>query len=245
MSSRGRGGKFNKAKRGGGKHFSRDLQPLDKEGNVLGMWRDPNDKISEASTSEDESSSATDSGEEGPSQGSGGQELTREQRKEVARLKKQAAIARKNKKAAEVGDMPTDSSEEEEDDMPANPNHSAKARAQARGADGANGEVKKAGDTSNLSRREREAIEKEKARQAYERKRAAGETEEARADLERLRLVRKQREEAAARKKAEQEEREEREKANEEERRKREEKLRAAAMGGAAAGPKAKGKGKK
>jgi hypothetical protein len=40
MSSagRGRGGKFNKVKRGGGKKFSRDLQPLNADGEVVGMW---------------------------------------------------------------------------------------------------------------------------------------------------------------------------------------------------------------
>jgi hypothetical protein len=35
---RGRGGKFNKVKRGGGKKFSRDLQPLNADGEVVGMW---------------------------------------------------------------------------------------------------------------------------------------------------------------------------------------------------------------
>lgn len=39
MAPRGRGGKFSKPTRGGGKHFSRDVQPLDKDGNPLGMWR--------------------------------------------------------------------------------------------------------------------------------------------------------------------------------------------------------------
>jgi hypothetical protein len=40
MSSagRGRGGKFNKVRRGGGKKFSRDLQPLNADGEVVGMW---------------------------------------------------------------------------------------------------------------------------------------------------------------------------------------------------------------
>ena len=37
-AGRGRGGKFNKVKRGGGKKFSRDLQPLNAEGEVVGMW---------------------------------------------------------------------------------------------------------------------------------------------------------------------------------------------------------------
>lgn len=37
-SARGRGGKFNKIKRGGGKKFSRDLQPINADGEVMGMW---------------------------------------------------------------------------------------------------------------------------------------------------------------------------------------------------------------
>ncbi|XP_043242043.1 28 kDa heat- and acid-stable phosphoprotein-like isoform X2 [Amphibalanus amphitrite] len=48
-----------------------------------------------------------------------------------------------------------------------------------------------------LSRREREAIEKEKARQHYQKLHAQGKTAEAQADLARLAIIRKQREEAA------------------------------------------------
>uniref|UniRef100_A0A5S6QMW4 PP28 domain-containing protein n=1 Tax=Trichuris muris TaxID=70415 RepID=A0A5S6QMW4_TRIMR len=50
---------------------------------------------------------------------------------------------------------------------------------------------------AEMSRREREAVEKERARQHYLALHAAGKTEEARADLARLALIRKQREEAA------------------------------------------------
>ncbi len=48
-----------------------------------------------------------------------------------------------------------------------------------------------------LSRREREEIEKQKAKAHYQKMHAAGKTEEARADLARLAIIRKQREEAA------------------------------------------------
>jgi len=51
-----------------------------------------------------------------------------------------------------------------------------------------------------LTRREREAIEKEQARQKYEKLHAEGKTDEARADLARLAIVKKQREEAAKKK---------------------------------------------
>lgn len=48
-----------------------------------------------------------------------------------------------------------------------------------------------------LSRREREELEKQKAKATYARLHAAGKTEDARADLARLALIKKQREEAA------------------------------------------------
>ncbi|XP_012556287.1 28 kDa heat- and acid-stable phosphoprotein isoform X1 [Hydra vulgaris] len=66
--------------------------------------------------------------------------------------------------------------------------------------------MKKAGEITSdapkpeLSRREREAIEKEQARLRYEKLHAEGKTDEARADLARLAIVRKQREEAAKKK---------------------------------------------
>ncbi|EDX01198.1 28 kDa heat- and acid-stable phosphoprotein [Drosophila yakuba] len=66
------------------------------------------------------------------------------------------------------------------------------------GPPGAGGQPK-----PELSRREREQIEKQKARQRYEKLHAAGKTTEAKADLARLALIRQQREEAAAKREAE------------------------------------------
>ena len=54
-----------------------------------------------------------------------------------------------------------------------------------------------------LSRREREELEKAKAKANYQKLHAAGKTDEARADLARLAIIRKQREEAAAKRDAE------------------------------------------
>ncbi|XP_004518423.1 28 kDa heat- and acid-stable phosphoprotein [Ceratitis capitata] len=54
-----------------------------------------------------------------------------------------------------------------------------------------------------LTRREREQIEKQKARARYEQLHAAGKTTEAKADLARLALIRQQRAEAAAKREAE------------------------------------------
>lgn len=213
-SARGRGGKFNKAKRGGGKHFSRDLQPLNAEGEVMGMWGEQPAKVEEES-SEEESSSEESSDEDGdkPKQ----EDMTREQRREAAKARKQAAIAKKSQKVPEAGDLPT-SDESSDDDMPANPNHTAKARTQAAKApvdpDAAPAAAKGKGkqDTSQLSRREREALEKQQAKERYDKLHAEGKTEQARADLERLKLVRERREAEAERKKAEAEERAELEK---------------------------------
>jgi hypothetical protein len=179
--------------------------------------------------------------------------MTREQRREAAKLKKQRAIARKNAKQAAPGDMPSseeESSEDDDEDMPANPNHTAKSRSQASkvpsaaagpapSARGGGGE-----DMANLSRREREALQAQQARERYQKLHAEGKTDEARADLARLKLVKERREAEAARKQAEKEEREERERNKENE---REAKLRAAAMGGTGAkkADAAKGKAKK
>lgn len=55
-----------------------------------------------------------------------------------------------------------------------------------------------------LSRREREEIEKQKAKAHYQRLHAAGRTTEAKEDLARLAIIRKQREEAAKRREEEQ-----------------------------------------
>ena len=60
-----------------------------------------------------------------------------------------------------------------------------------------------------LSRREREEIDKAKAKANYQKMHAAGKTDEARADLARLAIIRKQREEAAAKRDAEKKAKEE------------------------------------
>jgi len=54
-----------------------------------------------------------------------------------------------------------------------------------------------AGGPQNLSRREREEIEKQQAKIRYQQLHVQGKTDEARADLARLALIKKQREEAA------------------------------------------------
>ncbi len=51
-------------------------------------------------------------------------------------------------------------------------------------------------DETQLSRREREEIEKQRARENYARLHAQGKTDQARADLARLAIIKQQREEA-------------------------------------------------
>ncbi|XP_027217980.2 28 kDa heat- and acid-stable phosphoprotein [Penaeus vannamei] len=65
------------------------------------------------------------------------------------------------------------------------------------------------GGKPQLSRREREEIEKQRATAHYRKMHAEGKTEEARADLARLALIRQQREEAAKKKEEERKAKEE------------------------------------
>ena len=84
---------------------------------------------------------------------------------------------------------------------------------------------------SQLSRREREALQAQQAKERYQKLHAEGKTDEAKADLARLSLIREKREIEAARKKAEKEEREEAEKKRLEGMDEKERKKREAAMG--------------
>ena len=191
----------------GGKHFSRDLRPLDADGNEIDMWsadakkKGSSDEDSEED-SEEEESEEEDSDDAGPStQSQSAAELSREERRKEKKARKDAAIAR-SKKPVEVGDLPPSDSEEEEedDDMPANPNHSRKARNQTKvvsPVEEATEGVEKMSVAP--SRREREAIEAAAAKERYRKLHEAGKTDEAKADLARLKLIREKREIEAAR----------------------------------------------
>lgn len=176
------------------------------------MWAvDPNkkdDDSDEEESSEEESSEEEeedDSGEEsgaGPSQEQT-QEQSREARKAEKKARKEAAIARQKAKTVEVGDLPSsdedESESDEDDDMPANPNHSKKARKQA----ASSGVDEITDGVENLqaapSRREREALEAAAAKERHIRLTAQGKTDESRADLERLKEIRERRALDAAR----------------------------------------------
>ncbi|OIW26478.1 hypothetical protein CONLIGDRAFT_683455 [Coniochaeta ligniaria NRRL 30616] len=249
-NSRGRGGKFKKYTRGGGKHFSRDLRPLDADGNEISMWASGQKKKDESSEEEssEEESSEEESDDAGP--GASAAALSREERKKEKAAKKAAAVARAKAASVQVGDLPPSGSEEEssddEADMPANPNHSKAARSQTKvvqqtsaAVDEATDKVKKLAVSGTMNRKERESAEAAEAKERYRKLHEAGKTDEAKADLARLRLIREKREQEAARKQAEKEEREADAAAKKAEIDAKEAKKREAAMG-----PTAKGKGK-
>lgn len=99
--------------------------------------------------------------------------------------------------------------------MPANPNHSKAARNQASAPPvsaeeategiknldvGGKGTPTKGKPVAELSRREREALQAQQAKERYQKLHEAGKTDEAKADLARLAVIREKREAEAARK---------------------------------------------
>ncbi|KAH8903680.1 hypothetical protein BR93DRAFT_177077 [Coniochaeta sp. PMI_546] len=210
-NSRGRGGKFKKYTRG--KHFSRDLRPLDADGNEISMWasgaQKKKDESSEEESEEEESSEEEEESDDaGP--GASTAALSREERKKEKAAKKAAAVARAKAASVQVGDLPPSESEESSDedaDMPANPNHSKAARSQTKvvqqtsaAVEEATDKVKKLAVSGTMNRKERESAEAAEAKERYRKLHEAGKTDEAKADLARLRLIREKREQEAARK---------------------------------------------
>ncbi|KAI1117680.1 hypothetical protein F5Y14DRAFT_401516 [Nemania sp. NC0429] len=240
-NSRGRGGKFKKFTRGGGKHFSRDLRPLDADGNEVSMWsnnaqrKKDDEHDDDDDDSEEDDDESDDDDEAGPSQAQ--QELTREERKLAKKAQKDAAAARRQKGQVQVGDLPSEEEEEDEDDdMPANPNHTKASRQQTKAAppsvdDAAQAVSKLSVNPTTMSRREREALEKQQAAERYRKLHAEGKTDEAKADMARLQLIREKRAADAARKQAEKEEKDAQEKERLQEREAKEAKRREAALG--------------
>lgn len=100
--------------------------------------------------------------------------------------------------------------------MPANPNHTAKSRSQAQKTAAETDDDLKPKkptakqDMSKLSRREREAVQAQQARDHYQKLHAEGKTDQAKSDLARLAVIREQRDADRLRKAAEKEEEEER-----------------------------------
>ncbi|KAK4463322.1 putative casein kinase [Cladorrhinum samala] len=236
-SSRGRG-KFRKFTRGGGKHFSKNLRPLDADGNEMGLWGDApekdEDEDSEEGSSEEGSEEESEEDDAGPSKpAAASAELSREERRNQKKAQKAAAIKAKNK-VVEVGDLPPSDPESEDEAMPANPNHSKAARkltTKPSPVEEATEGVKKMTVAAPASRREREALAAQEAKERYRKLHEAGKTDEAKADLARLKLIREKREQEAARKQAEKEEQEEQARAKRAEIEAKEAKKREAALG--------------
>ncbi|KAJ3284635.1 heat- and acid-stable phosphoprotein [Borealophlyctis nickersoniae] len=170
-------GKFNKTKRGGGKRFTptRVLRGDDMGDNTEGLWGEPREKPEDITSEEEASSGEEESSEE----------------------ETQPKAAPKKTQRAESGPNGGDSEESGDglEDV-ANPNRATKKNLKA--SDLA------AGGDRELSRREREAMEKERAKAAWWKAQMEGKTDQARADLARLAIIRKQREEAAKKKAEEQ-----------------------------------------
>lgn len=188
----------------GGKKFSRDIRPLDADGNEVSMWaageKPEGDSDDDESSEEETSEEEDDEPEAGPAEPET-QEESREARKAEKKARKEAAIAKLRAKTVEVGDMPSsDESESESDDedMPANPNHSKEARKQAAvGMEEITEGVE--GLKAAPTRREREALEAAAAKEKHMRLTAQGKTDQSKADLERLKAIREQRALDAAR----------------------------------------------
>jgi hypothetical protein len=188
----------------GGKKFSRDIRPLDADGNEVSMWaageKPEGDSDDDESSEEETSEEEDDEPEAGPAEPET-QEESREARKAEKKARKEAAIAKLRAKTVEVGDMPSSDeseSESDDDDMPANPNHSKEARKQAAvGMEEITEGVE--GLKAAPTRREREALEAAAAKEKHMRLTAQGKTDQSKADLERLKAIREQRALDAAR----------------------------------------------
>jgi len=168
-------GKFaRKPRRGGGKSFSKNLSRLDDDGNPMG--EETPSTWSRRGDKEDDSdeSGSEESGSEKSSDGDDKQEEAG------------PSQGRHQKK------------KEEEDGTASieivNPNRSQKTTMKA--SDIGKGE-------RDMSRREREVIDAAAAKERYWKLHQEGKTDQAKSDLARLAIVRKQREDAAARRKVE------------------------------------------
>lgn len=170
---------------------------------------DDSEEDSEEDSSEEESEEESDNEGASSSAAAAAAELSREERKKEKQARKAAAVARAKAQAVQVGDLPPSDSDEEEseDEMLANPNHSkasrnqaSAARAPSKAVEAVTEKVKKVAISSTPNRRERESQQAAEAKERYRKLHEAGKTDEAKADLARLRLIREKREAEAARK---------------------------------------------
>ncbi|KAM0747509.1 hypothetical protein T439DRAFT_328746 [Meredithblackwellia eburnea MCA 4105] len=211
-------GKLGKIKRGGGRHFSRDISRLDNDGRP---------ERPDESSDEDSDDDSDEEEDERPQAGalppSGSEDeddevnagLTKNvnqslslepsssnapatvQRTGAKLTAEQIAEARKAKKAAKgKGAKPAKKGSDDSDEE-------SEAEENANQKQNKNMKVSDLGAPREMSRREREQAEKKAAQERYQKLHAAGKTDEAKSDLSRLAEIRKQREQAAARRLAE------------------------------------------
>lgn len=171
------------------------------------MWSADSQKREEGDEEDSEEESSEEESEEegGPSNAAAAAaaEANREDRKAQKKARKEAALAKQRARNVEVGDMPSsDDDDESDDDMPANPNHSKASRNMTKAPSGDDVDEITQGVQdlkAPASRREREALAAAEAKEKYMRLHAAGKTDEAKADLARLKVIREQRAAEAAR----------------------------------------------
>ncbi|KAF9450725.1 hypothetical protein P691DRAFT_797704 [Macrolepiota fuliginosa MF-IS2] len=174
-------GKY-KAKRGGGRSFSRNMAS-DRDASAFpdGDHRGKNEDDSEEEEESEEGSEESEESEEEES-GEGKSELTRAQRRE---MKKKQGV----KQPQQDGE-----DEDDEDADLINPNHVQKKMT-----------ISDLNEPRQMTRREREQKEKKEAEEKYWKLHLQGKTDKAKADLERLTKIRAEREAAAAKRQAENE----------------------------------------
>ncbi|ORY84399.1 casein kinase substrate phospho protein PP28-domain-containing protein [Protomyces lactucae-debilis] len=189
----GRGGKRDyKPKRGGGKSFSKNLQPLDENGNEVNTpdrWEPRNRRQQDAEDSESESGSESEDGS-----GSGSDDDSSED----GLMGAGAPKSKSDKKAAGAS-----SSTKGDAPAAANANRALNKPMSAKELAAASTEGSSARAGGEMSRRDREALEAKAAKERYWKLHQAGKTDQAKADLARLAEVKKRREEAARKRKEE------------------------------------------
>ncbi|SCV73231.1 BQ2448_7156 [Microbotryum intermedium] len=225
-------GKFGKAKRGGGRHFSRDLSRLGADGNSQrpGGSDDSNDSSSEEDSSDEEEQMTTTRVGELPPTAESDQE-DQEDQGLVRNLNSTRLTTPSSASGATPSNTTTDLprrghvktadqvAQARKDKKAAKSGGQAATRALGSDSEddrddaldmmNANQKPNKGiklgdlGAPKEMSRREREQADKKAAAERYAKLHAAGKTDAARADLARLAEIRKQREQAAARRKAE------------------------------------------
>ena len=141
---------------------------MDADGNEISIWSADAQKKKGQGNDEDSEEDSEESSEESEEDGPSGGAVSREARKQEKKARKEAAVAKAKGQSVQVGDLPTDESDSD-DDMPANPNHSKAARSQTK----AQASVEAATDgvqklsVGTPSRKERESMQAQQAKEHY------------------------------------------------------------------------------